>query len=116
MSFKFIFQVLRPTIIIFSLIIITLWLWPFNNTPEGFVICSEGYYKCEKCKSLDGGIFGKGPCKNFMTKKATFCIHKWEKISKSDFRIYATQWFNYDWTKEDGLWWNDWQYVSKSPK
>lgn len=43
----------------------------------------EGYYECSKCKSLHGGIFGKGPTKHRTVD--TECIHDWQAIYKQEF-------------------------------
>lgn len=41
------------------------------------------YYECVKCKSLCGGIFGKGPTqKSIMDKE---CIHDWNALTKDRF-------------------------------
>ena len=45
----------------------------------------EAYYECEKCKSLAGGIFGKGPTKWSITNKE--CFHDWNAIYRKDFEV-----------------------------
>lgn len=42
-----------------------------------------GYYECTKCKSLHGGIFGKGPTHKRITD--TQCVHDWQAIHSNDF-------------------------------
>lgn len=41
------------------------------------------YYKCTKCESLCGGIFGKGPTQKKIIDEE--CIHKWNALSKDRF-------------------------------
>ena len=33
------------------------------------------YFVCDKCRSLDGGIYGKGPHKRLRTAAGSRCIH-----------------------------------------
>lgn len=63
------------------------------------------FFKCEKCRSLEGGIYGKGPFKSFHSPQARTCIHQWQKINLGEFRTLATNWMGCDWTQE-GQWWN----------
>ena len=41
------------------------------------------YYECTKCKSVYGGIFGKGPTQKSIIDKE--CIHKWIALPKDNF-------------------------------
>ena len=43
----------------------------------------EGYYECAKCKSLAGGIFGKGPTEWSITN--IDCVHDWQAVYPADF-------------------------------
>ena len=73
-------------IIIITILISVLFLMrifsPFNRKPKSKYMIFVGYYKCEKCRSLEGGIYGKGPMKILHSKKSIWCIHKWEEINK----------------------------------
>jgi hypothetical protein len=44
----------------------------------------EAYYECIKCKSLSGGIFGKGPTDRFIFDVK--CIHDWQAIYLEDYK------------------------------
>lgn len=53
-----------------------------NESPFYFGIY-EAYYECSNCKSLSGGIYGKGPTSEIILN--TNCVHKWQAIFKNDF-------------------------------
>lgn len=53
-----------------------------NQTPFGGGIY-KAYYKCLICKSLHGGIYGKGSTKSIILDKE--CVHKWNAIEKKSF-------------------------------
>lgn len=76
---------------------------PFNRSPNHGLIDNK-YFKCEDCRSLIGGIFGKGPIKEFTGTKAYFHIHKWTDIPKDSFKVIATRWYGYDWKSENDFW------------
>ncbi|WP_291869381.1 hypothetical protein [Maribacter sp.] len=60
-----------------------------NRTPYGGGIY-KAYYKCAQCKSLHGGIYGKGPTKSIILDKE--CVHKWSAIDSKMFdKIYQLQ-------------------------
>ena len=60
---------------------------------------AEKYYACDKCSSLHGGIYGKGPLASFETKEAAGCWHRWHQISKADFQKKAEDAFPTEWSK-----------------
>ena len=60
---------------------------------------AEEYYACEKCDSLHGGIYGKGPLANYATKEAPSCWHDWKPVSKTEFQTKAAEDFPSDWAK-----------------
>jgi hypothetical protein len=62
------------------------------------------YFACEKCGSLDGGIYGKGPVKHFRTKTGHWCVHDWRLIDRAEFKRQATEVFGVDWSKEIPFW------------
>ncbi len=74
-----------------------------DRPPEHKAI-EMAFFKCEKCKSLEGGIYGKGPFKSLRSPQAKSCVHKWEKIGKEEFRMLGTKWQGIDWTKEIPFW------------
>jgi hypothetical protein len=60
---------------------------------------AEEYYICEKCGSLHGGIYGKGPLASFETKEAAACWHRWHQVSKAEFQKKAEGAFPAEWSK-----------------
>lgn len=82
----------------------------YDRSPPGtrFVI-DQTYFTCGKCHALEGGIYGKGPTKRYRTAKSRWCVHKWRRISKAEFRELAAKYYGEDWSKHDGYWWNDWK-------
>jgi hypothetical protein len=76
-----------------------------NQAPEHKAI-EQAYFKCERCKSLEGGIYGKGPFKELHRKEAEKCVHAWIRIEKEEFKKLATEWYGVKW--EDEIpWWTD---------
>ncbi len=43
------------------------------------------YFKCPKCCSLDGGIYGKGPVEHYRSPGAARCVHDWQEITRAQF-------------------------------
>ncbi|HLD35855.1 MAG TPA: hypothetical protein VJC37_03965 [Planctomycetota bacterium] len=71
------------------------------------------YFKCDKCNSYDGGIYGKGPLNHYSSAKAKKCVHQWREIAIQDFAIGISKDFNVDWSKETPWWQRLDEYVSK---
>jgi len=62
------------------------------------------FFKCEKCRSLEGGIYGKGPFKSLHALEAKTCVHEWRSIRRAEFKALGTEWLGIDWTKEISFW------------
>ena len=63
------------------------------------------YFKCEKCHAMEGGIYGKGPLKRYRTSTSRGCRHNWERISRSEFKLLASQWHGEVWRNyTSGFW------------
>lgn len=60
---------------------------------------AEEYHRCEKCGSLNGGIYGKGPLASFEATGAASCWHRWHQISKAEFQKQAKENFADEWSK-----------------
>ena len=73
---------------------------PYASLPP----IAHEYYECEKCSSLDGGIYGKGPTRTFRTIGGQFCIHTWNEIERRQFKRLASERFSVDWSKEPFFW------------
>lgn len=62
------------------------------------------FFQCEKCRSLEGGIYGKGPFKSLRSPDAKTCVHDWQAIDKAEFKKLGTEWKGVDWSKEIPFW------------
>ncbi len=76
-------------------------LW--SDEPEHKKIDMK-FFKCEKSRSLRGGIYGKGPFKKFGPKESNCNKREWTEIDKNEFKKLATTWYGYDWSKEIPFW------------
>ena len=74
-----------------------------DRPPEHKMI-EMAFFKCEKCRSLEGGIYDKGPFKSLRTPEAKECVHDWRSISMTEFKALGTTWRGIDWTKEIPFW------------
>src|SRR5215468_10239197 len=55
------------------------------------------YFKCTESKSLEGGIYGKGPFLRLGPHPAACSSSKWERVSRKEFKALATEWYGKDW-------------------
>jgi len=65
----------------------------------------RAYHYCEKCGSLQGGVYEKGPFKTFSSPDRNQCVHAWQEISRERFMQLATQLHGMDWSQESGIAW-----------
>jgi hypothetical protein len=65
------------------------------------------YHACDKCGSLDGGVYGKGPHKRFRTGAGGWCVHDWRPIDRAEFKRQAAEKFGVDWSQEIPFWSED---------
>lgn len=74
-------------LLVIYLILISYRLYKYNYGVKNQMPYYGGiyvaYYQCTKCKSLCGGIFGKGPTEKSIIDKE--CIHQWNAITKDRF-------------------------------
>jgi len=54
-----------------------------NQTPYYGSGTYIAYYRCSKCRSLHGGIYGEGATKYLINNKK--CVHDWQAINKEEF-------------------------------
>jgi hypothetical protein len=77
------------------------------NKPTPHPIIGTSYYCCDKCLSLEGGMWGKtakGTLKKYSGSYKKECIHEWREISKEEFKSLATKYYSVDWSKEHWFW------------
>lgn len=48
-------------------------------------ILNQHYYECPKCRSLDGGYYGKGSVSSWRSERGKQCRHRWRKTGAADF-------------------------------
>ena len=75
-----------------------------TNRPPEHMMIEMAYFKCDKCKSLEGGIYRKGPFKSLHSAQAKQCVHEWQRIDKKEFKSLATEWQDVDWSGEIPFW------------
>lgn len=83
--------------------------WPFSkrDRPPGHQMIEKAYFICDRCHSCQGGIYGKGPFKNFRASNAPKCIHAWRRVSHSEFKRFAAKTYDVNWQSEIGFWSRD---------
>lgn len=62
------------------------------------------YFKCESSRSLEGGIYGKGPLLRFGPQPSSCSSAQWVRITRGEFKVLATQWYGKDWSQEIPFW------------
>ena len=75
-----------------------------TDRPPEHMMIEMAFFKCEKCKSLEGGIYGKGPFKSLHTPQAQKCVHDWQRIKMEEFKALATKWQGVEWSGEIPFW------------
>lgn len=75
-----------------------------TSRPPDHMMVEMAFFKCEKCKSLEGGIYGKGPFRSLHTPEAQKCVHDWQRTSKEEYKALATQWQGVDWSSAIQFW------------
>ena len=79
-----------------------------DRPPELDYIIGQGYHYCEKCGSLQGGIYGKGPTRRFAGAGKESCIHEWQEITRERFKQLGTELHDCDWSQEIPFFRDDW--------
>jgi hypothetical protein len=80
---------------------------PRIDEPPPHAMIEQAYYYCNRCDSLEGGNYGKGPFKSLPGKGKTECVHDWKTISHQEFKKLATEKHGVDWSKEIPFWQRD---------
>jgi hypothetical protein len=87
--------------------LLAVWIFPGKDRPPPHGLIDHAYFYCEKCHSLVGGIFGKGPVKRFDGINKQRCDHHWQKITRAEFKALAAKLYAIDWAYEAGSFWRD---------
>jgi hypothetical protein len=64
----------------------------------------QAYFKCDASKSLEGGIYNKGPFMRFGPHPASCSSPEWTRVTQPEFKALATQWYGKDWSQEIPFW------------
>ena len=64
------------------------------------LMIEEAYFACPASKSLQGGIFGKGPLRTFGSRPGACAKQEWQRVSREEFKALATRWHGVDWERE----------------
>jgi hypothetical protein len=90
-----------------TIVVLAVVAWPFasnKNLPPKHPMIGHGYYCCEKCHTLAGGIWGKGPTRWFKGPGQKECVHVWKEISREEFKALAVRLYGVDWSTEIPFW------------
>jgi len=60
----------------------------------------HAYFVCPSSRSLQGGIFGKGPTRRFGPQPGECAKTEWVKIPRAKFKELAVKWYGIVW-KDD---------------
>ena len=96
------------TFVLLTLTLLMLYLgWGALKQPPAHGLIIEKYYVCPSKKALHGGIFGKGPSKQFFASgRPAWCWRwEWKEIERAEFLRLASKWYAVDWDAE-GEWWH----------
>ena len=80
------------------------WALGGRDRPPKHAAIEQAYFICHRCQSAQGGIYGKGPFKEFRSKTAEACVHDWSRVSRDEFKGFATTVYHQDWSKEIPFW------------
>lgn len=75
-----------------------------TDRPPKHLMVEMAFHKCDRCRSLQGGIYGKGPAKSFRSPEARTCVHLWGRIARDEFKKLGSQWHGVDWAAEIPFW------------
>ena len=80
------------------------WSLSRRDRPPKHKMIEQAYFICYRCQSAQGGIYGKGPFKNFRSKTAPRCVHDWVPVSRDEFKRFTAVAYHQDWSSEIPFW------------
>lgn len=75
-----------------------------KDRPPKHAMIEQAYFICHRCQSAQGGIYGKGPFKEFRSKTASQCVHEWSPVSRDEFKRFTAVTYHQDWNSEIPFW------------
>ena len=60
----------------------------------------QAYFECTASRSLQGGIFGKGPLRTFGPQPGQCSADAWRRVDRATFKARAGEWYGVDWSKD----------------
>jgi hypothetical protein len=68
--------------------------------PPPHKMIEEAYFACATSRTLQGGIFGKGPLRKFGPQPGACSTEQWRRISRDEFKSLASEWHKIDWSTD----------------
>jgi len=81
-----------------------VWSLSKRDRPPRHEMIEQAYFICYRCQSAQGGIYGKGPFKEFRGKTASQCVHEWSPVSREGFKRFTATVYHQDWNSEIPFW------------
>jgi hypothetical protein len=93
-------------ILVFGVVLSLVLTWSFSrpDRPPRHTMIDQAYFICYRCQSAQGGIYGKGPFKEFRSKSASQCVHEWSPVSRDEFKRFTGAVYHQDWSSEIPFW------------
>jgi hypothetical protein len=63
-------------------------------------MAEEAYFVCPASRTLQGGIFGKGPIRKFGAQPGDCHSREWLRISRQEFKAKASEWYGVNWERD----------------
>ena len=86
------------------LVLSLVWSLSKRDRPPRHEMIEQAYFICYRCQSAQGGIYGKGPFKEFRSKTASQCVHEWSPVSREGFKRFTATVYHQDWNSEIPFW------------
>ena len=68
--------------------------------PPPHKLIEESYFLCPASRTMQGGIFGKGPLRKHGPQPGQCKKAEWRSITRAEFKTLATQWYGVDWSRD----------------
>lgn len=65
-----------------------------------YLMAEEAYFVCPSSRTLQGGIFGKGPLRKFGKQPGDCRSGEWKRVSRQTFKATASEWYGVNWERD----------------